>query len=89
MHRPFVPDPPPDVVTLAAATWLACGVVLLGLTPMPLRDATLGWAPAFWLLAAPALLLSARRMCMRQPLARRSSGSAATRTRRARRRLAR
>jgi hypothetical protein len=52
---------PPDALTLAAATWLACGIVLFGLTPLPWRDATLGWSPAFWLLAAPCLLLIARR----------------------------
>jgi len=50
-----------DVLTLAAATWLACGVVLFGLTPLPWRDATFGWSPAFWLVAAPCLLLAARR----------------------------
>ena len=50
-----------EPLTLVAATWLACGIVLLGLTPLPLRDATLGWSPAFWLLAAPCLLLAARR----------------------------
>lgn len=52
----------PDGTTLAAATWLASGVVLLGLTPLPLHDADWGWAPAFWLLAAPALLLAAKRV---------------------------
>jgi hypothetical protein len=46
---------------LAAATWLACGLVLFGLTPLPWRDATLGWSPAFWLIAAPCVLLVARR----------------------------
>lgn len=55
----------PDPTTLAAATWLACGVVLLGLTPLPLRSATLGWSLAFWLLAAPSILLLARSMCVR------------------------
>ena len=52
--------PQADILTLAAATWLACGSVLLGLTPLPLRDPTLGWSPAFWLLAAPAVLLLTR-----------------------------
>lgn len=50
----------PDPITLAAATWLACGIVLLGLTPLPLRDATLGWSPAFWGLAAPLVVLLVR-----------------------------
>ncbi|WHZ19825.1 MAG: hypothetical protein OJF55_001974 [Rhodanobacteraceae bacterium] len=51
-----------DVLTLAAATWLACGIVLLGLTPLPLHDASLGWSLPFWLLVAPGLLLVARRV---------------------------
>lgn len=50
-----------DILTLAAGTWLACGIVLLGLTPLPWHDATWGWSPAFWLLAAPTLLLLVRR----------------------------
>ncbi|WIG57074.1 MAG: hypothetical protein OJF61_002862 [Rhodanobacteraceae bacterium] len=50
-----------DALTLAAATWLACGLVLFGLTPLPWRDATLGWSPLFWLIAAPCVLLVARR----------------------------
>jgi hypothetical protein len=61
------PDRLPDVLTLAAATWLACGVVLYGLTPLPWRDATLGWSPVFWLLVAPSLLLLTRRLCMSRP----------------------
>lgn len=56
-----------DPLTLIAATWLACGMVLYGLTPLPLRDATLGWSAAFWLLAAPVILLVARRVLLRQP----------------------
>jgi len=62
MHRHARPESTPshDALTLAAATWLACGVVLFGLTPLPWRDATLGWSPAFWLLAAPCLVLIAR-----------------------------
>lgn len=51
-----------DPLTLAAGTWLACGMVLYGLTPVPLHDATLGWSPAFWLLAAPLLLLVAKHL---------------------------
>lgn len=63
MHRHARSEPTPqhDALTLAAATWLACGVVLFGLTPLPWRDAALGWSPAFWLLAAPCVLLVARR----------------------------
>ena len=57
---------PFDTVTLIAATWLACGGVLLGLTPLPWHDATLGWTPAFWLLAAPCLLLAAKRLIPRR-----------------------
>jgi hypothetical protein len=65
-RRSSSPNAAPDPVTLAAATWLACGIVLLGLTPLPLRDATLGWSPAFWLLVAPAILLLARYMFREQ-----------------------
>lgn len=61
MSRRSEPPTAFDPLTLAAGTWLACGVVLYGLTPLPLHDATLGWSPAFWLLAAPCLLLVARR----------------------------
>lgn len=50
----------PDALVLAAATWLAAGVVLLGLTPLPLHDAHYGWSLAFWLLAAPSAILAAR-----------------------------
>jgi hypothetical protein len=54
-----------DALTLASTTWLACGLVLLVLTPLPLHTATLGWSPAFWLLLAPALVLCTRRLSMR------------------------
>jgi hypothetical protein len=69
MHiRPATsPDRLPDALSLAAATWLACGVVLYGLTPLPWRDATMGWSPVFWLLAAPLLLLLARHLCTSWP----------------------
>ena len=44
----------PDALTLAASTWLAAGLVLLGLTPLPMHDPRYGWSLAFWLLAAPS-----------------------------------
>lgn len=50
----------PDVLTLAAATWLAFGVVLFALTPLPLHDPHYGWSLAFWLLAAPGAILITR-----------------------------
>jgi hypothetical protein len=59
-HTRSESTPSHDALTLAAATWLACGLVLFGLTPLPWRDAALGWSPAFWLLAAPCLVLTAR-----------------------------
>ncbi|HET7611558.1 MAG TPA: hypothetical protein VFK29_07200 [Rhodanobacteraceae bacterium] len=55
-----------DPITLGATTWLACGIVLLGLTPLPLRDGHLGWSLTFWALAAPSLILLARRMRRRK-----------------------
>ena len=60
MSRPFLSTFEQDPLTLAAGTWLASGMVLYGLTPLPLHDAALGWSPAFWLLAAPCLLLVAK-----------------------------
>jgi hypothetical protein len=60
---PAVPDP----VTLGAATWLACGLVLLGLTPLPLRDTHFGWSFTFWALAAPSVVLLARCIRRRTP----------------------
>jgi hypothetical protein len=60
----------PDALTLAAATWLAIGVVLLGLTPLPLHDQRYGWSLAFWLVAAPGAMLAAKLMVRaNQPLA--------------------
>lgn len=50
----------PDALTLAAVTWLAAGLVLFGLTPLPLHDPHYGWSLAFWLLAAPVVLLTSR-----------------------------
>ncbi|MGH8214499.1 MAG: hypothetical protein ACREPZ_02220 [Rhodanobacteraceae bacterium] len=52
----------PDPITLGAGTWFACGIVLLGLTPLPLREAHLGWSFTFWALAAPLLVLLAHRL---------------------------
>lgn len=52
----------PDALTLAAATWLAAGVVLFGLTPLPLHDPHYGWSLAFWLLCAPGAIIAAKRV---------------------------
>lgn len=54
------PHRDPDALTLAAGTWLAAGLVLLGLTPLPLHDPRYGWSVAFWLLVAPAAVLATR-----------------------------
>ncbi|HEX7129498.1 MAG TPA: hypothetical protein VF217_05430 [Rhodanobacteraceae bacterium] len=56
----------PDALTLAAIAWLAAGLVLLGLTPLPLHDPRYGWSLAFWLLVAPVVLLASRH-CARLP----------------------
>lgn len=61
LRRPQ-PGATPDPITLGASTWLACGIVLLGLTPLPLRDPHLGWSFTFWALAAPLVVLLARRL---------------------------
>lgn len=42
-----------------AALWLALGCLLLATTLVPAHTALLGWTPAFWLLAAPLLVLLA------------------------------
>ncbi|HEY4293230.1 hypothetical protein [Luteibacter sp.] len=44
---------------LIALAWLACGALLLLLTPLSGHSDTLGWTPAFWLLLAPASVLVA------------------------------
>ena len=44
---------------LIALAWLACGGLLLLLTPLSGHSETLGWTPAFWLLLAPASILVA------------------------------
>ncbi|HEX7371080.1 MAG TPA: hypothetical protein VF284_12450 [Rhodanobacteraceae bacterium] len=77
-----------DPLNLIAAIWLACGLVLYGLTPLPLRDATSGWSVAFWLLAAPALLLAAKHVLLRQPLRTSLLQREASHDRRERRRIA-
>lgn len=46
----------PDPIILAAAAWLAVGLVLLGLTPLPPHDPRYGWSVMFWLLIAPSVL---------------------------------
>lgn len=60
MQTPRVSNHQSDVLTLAVATWLAAGVVLLLLTPLPAHDTQTGWSTAFWLLAAPAAMLAIR-----------------------------
>lgn len=59
MARSRVAAAVPDPVVLGAGTWLACGIVLLWLTPLPLRDPQLGWSFTFWALAAPLVVLLA------------------------------
>jgi hypothetical protein len=69
LRRPQ-PGATPDPITLGASTWLACGIVLLGLTPLPLRDTHLGWSLTFWALVAPSVILLARRLRPRPPRSR-------------------
>lgn len=51
--------PRSDALTLGAGTWLAIGLVLLVLTPLPLHVARYGWSLAFWLIGAPVVILVA------------------------------
>lgn len=44
-------------VLAATLLWLAGGSMLLLSTLVPAHTAMLGWTPAFWLLAAPLLVL--------------------------------
>jgi hypothetical protein len=43
----------------AALLWLLAGGALLVTTLVPARTDALGWTPAFWLVAAPMVLLIA------------------------------
>ncbi|HET6552812.1 MAG TPA: hypothetical protein VFG49_04670 [Dyella sp.] len=43
----------------AALLWLLAGAVLLITTLVPAHTDDLGWTPAFWMLAAPLVLLLA------------------------------
>jgi hypothetical protein len=49
----------PSRVLAASLAWLAGGSTLLFSTAVPAHTAMLGWTPAFWLLAAPLLVLLA------------------------------
>lgn len=54
-----VPSPQHPRLFAAAALWLGAGSLLLLTTLVPAHTALLGWTPAFWLLAAPLLVLLA------------------------------
>ena len=56
-----------DGLGLAAGTWLASGLVLLGLTPLPMHTVSLGWTPLFALVLAPVIMMLARRMFRSAP----------------------
>ncbi|MGH8145385.1 MAG: hypothetical protein ACREPY_03545 [Rhodanobacteraceae bacterium] len=86
MHRRSAIQQPHqfDALRLATGTWLASGLVLLGLTPLPLHDPIWGWSPAFWLLVAPCVLLLAKSMCARWVARTPSSHDATPHHRRAR-----
>ncbi len=43
----------------ATVAWLCAGSFLLVTTLVPTHTALLGWTPAFWLLAAPVVVLLA------------------------------
>lgn len=49
----------PSRVLAASLAWLVGGSALLFTTVVPAHTVMLGWTPAFWLLAAPLLVLLA------------------------------
>lgn len=52
----------PRCLSLLATVWLALGVFLLALTPLPAHTEQLGWSPLFWLAMAPASMLAGCRV---------------------------
>jgi hypothetical protein len=52
---------PRRTLALIALAWLACGTLVLLLTPLSGRSELLGWTPTFWLLLAPLSVLAALR----------------------------
>ena len=52
----------PRWLALGAGAWLAFGLFLLLLTPLPAHTERLGWSPLFWLLLAPASMLAGLRL---------------------------
>ena len=73
MRTSSLPSPHHPRLIAAASTWLLGGGVLLLSTLVPAHTPLLGWTPAFWLLAAPLLVLLAllrlRRVKLKQALA--------------------
>jgi hypothetical protein len=57
MHTPFPPSLRHQRLLGAAMLWLLGGGALLLTTLVPPRTELLGWAPAFWLLGAPLIVL--------------------------------
>ena len=59
MHTPTTPSPHHQRLFGAAVLWLLAGSGLLLTTLVPPRTELLGWAPAFWLIGAPLVVLLA------------------------------
>jgi hypothetical protein len=57
MHTPSPSSPRHQRLLGAAILWLLGGGALLLTTLVPPRTELLGWAPAFWLLGAPLIVL--------------------------------
>lgn len=57
MRQPHIDHDRQPRLLAVCVLWLLAGSVLLLTTLVPAHTALLGWAPAFWLLAAPLAVL--------------------------------
>jgi hypothetical protein len=53
-----------------ALAWLAVGAAVATWLPLSVHDTRYGWSAAYWLLAAPILMLAVRSFGVRQGMAR-------------------
>jgi len=71
MRPQLLSSPHHQGLLAATVSWLCAGGFLLLTTLVPVRTALLGWTPAFWLLAAPLIVLLALQPSLPQQLLRR------------------